>query len=217
MNGCVGLVGAPTCVEPPVLGPLCIAPVQACATQPICAWRQGRCVAGVLQMGYYDGPTAAAALIGSADAYIVVECPKWVFTAVPPNADPVDDREVVTLCNAAGEPIVVQYNVSVVPPAELSRWNLATGAAEPAGALQKCGAADGIELVNVTGCLNGQSVNGLQSVIDINTATPSILGALWQDPITGTWGAAPAGMVFGPCADICSPTAPVGVVPSWGV
>lgn len=128
------------------------------------------------------------------------------------------DREVVTLVNAAHEAVIVQYDVTVVPPAELSRWNTVTNAAEPTGPLFQPD-DDSIEVVLVRGCLNGQPINGIQALADIATlAAPSVLGAVWQDPITGVWGAAPVGMIFGECLPAeCEPSTPVGVISTWGV
>ena len=130
---------------------------------------------------------------------------------------PASDREVITLCNGAGDPVLVQYDVTAVPPTESSRWNLITNAAEPAGPLSQCDAA-GVEVLLVRGCLNGQPINGMQVIADNASPVPNVLGSLWQDPITGAWGTPPVGMTFGECLPAqCEPATPVGVISTWGV
>lgn len=73
-----------TCLPPPVVGPLCVVPVVTGATPtpendtcitPICVFLKGRCVAGVLTMEYYDGPSTGAVLVGPVGAFRQVRCP----------------------------------------------------------------------------------------------------------------------------------------------
>lgn len=113
---------------------------------------------------------------------------------------PAIDREMVVACNAAGDKVVVQYDVSTVPPTELARTNLNTGAVEPAGALVNCdNDDDDIEVVGVKACLNGVSLPGLAVVKDGGVGASTVLSELWRDPATGNWGALPAGAVVGEC------------------
>ena len=168
-----------------------------------------------------QGRTCADALVPATANSIVqsIPHPDYVQKVVLCSTGaPAADREVVTLVNAAHEAVIVQYDVTVVPPAELSRWNTVTNAAEPTGPLFQPD-DDSIEVVLVRGCLNGQPINGIQALADIATlAAPSVLGAVWQDPITGVWGAAPVGMIFGECLPAqCEPSTPVGVISTWGV
>lgn len=125
----------------------------------------------------------------------VVQAPGTVFQVQV--CQPID-REMVTACNAAGETIVLHYNVQTVPPTELSRWNLTTNAAEPAGTLSKCDLDDDtIETVDLKACLNGVEIPGFAIVTDADTQT--VTGEQWRDPNTGAWGALPAGAVVGAC------------------
>jgi hypothetical protein len=112
--------------------------------------------------------------------------------------EPQKDYEVERACNAAGEPVLVQYDAGVVPPTELSRTNMLTGLAEPAGTLRKCD-SDEIEIVPLVACLNGVEITGISIVAD--ATTPVITGELWRDQVTGLWGPLPAGAVVGKCCE----------------
>ena len=112
--------------------------------------------------------------------------------------EPQKDYEVERACNAAGEPVLVQYDAGVVPPTELSRTNMLTGAPEPAGTLRKCD-SDEVELVNLVACLNGVEIVGVAVMTDKDL--PVMTGELWRDPATGAWGALPAGAVVGKCVE----------------
>jgi hypothetical protein len=113
-------------------------------------------------------------------------------------------RVVETACNAAGETVVLTYDTQTVPPTELSRWNLTTNAAEPAGPLGRCDVDDDqIETVELKACLNGVSIPGFAIVTD--AATQTVTGEQWRDPATGAWGALPAGAVIGDCPAVPVP------------
>jgi len=167
-----------------------------------------------------QGRTCADALVPATANSIVQSIPHPDFVqkvVLCSTGTPAADREVVTLVNAAHEAVIVQYDVTVVPPAELSRWNTVTNAAEPTGPLFQPD-DDSIEVVLVRGCLNGQPINGMQVIADNASPVPTVLGSLWQDPITGAWGTPPVGMTFGECLPAqCEPATPVGVISTWGV
>lgn len=116
------------------------------------------------------------------------------------------DQEVVKLCNAAGHPVLVQYDVNQSPPVELSRTNMATGAAEPAGALVACPTEDKVEFdaVRIQGCVRSgdtaTQVNGIQVVRHEDGQASTVTATLWQDPTAGTWSnTPPTGMTMGAC------------------
>jgi hypothetical protein len=114
---------------------------------------------------------------------------------------PAGTRDVEKACNAAGESVILTYDTQTVPPTELSRWNLTTNAAEPAGPLGKCDVDDDqIETVELKACLNGVSIPGFAIVTDATTQT--VTGEQWRDPVTGVWGALPAGAVIGECPTV---------------
>jgi hypothetical protein len=109
-----------------------------------------------------------------------VKCPTPVFVCGPgasggsSGSGPMLDREFVTACNAAGQQVAVQYDVTVSPPVELSRWNLFTNAAEPAGALVKCPtayAASTSAFTRTDVVTSGTVAAGQASVTFTNTGT----------------------------------------------
>jgi hypothetical protein len=126
--------------------------------------------------------------------------------------EPQKDYEVERACNAAGEPVLVQYDAGIVPPLELSRTNMLTGLVEPAGTLRKCD-SDEIELVPLKACLNGVSIVGVAVMTD--AALPVMTGELWRDPTTNTWGALPAGAVIGECGCQDLTAAQRGIQSNW--
>jgi hypothetical protein len=129
----------------------------------------------------------------------VVQSPGTVFDVriCQPNAG----REIEKACNALGESVVLTYDTQSIPPTELSRWNLTTNAAEPAGPLGKCDVDDDqIETVELKACLNGVSIPGFAIVTD--AATQTVTGEQWRDPATGAWGALPVGAVIGECPTV---------------
>lgn len=107
------------------------------------------------------------------------------------------DGELVLLCNAVGDKVLVRYDVAVSPPVETSRWNLTTQAAEPAGPLQACADAAGVETVATKACLAGEEIPGF--VVMSDAVPPAVLAEIFRDPATGTWGALPAGATVGAC------------------
>jgi len=154
-----------------------------------------------ITLGGQDCTGAALAATGATGAITqIVQAPGQVLAVRMCAPEPQLDREMVVACNAAGDKVVVQYDVTTVPPTELARTNLNTGAAEPAGALVQCdNDDDDIEVVGVRACLNGVSLPGLAVVKDGGTGASTVLSELWRDPTAGTWGALPAGAVVGEC------------------
>lgn len=129
----------------------------------------------------------------------VVQEPGTVFT-VKLCPDPTSGVELATACNALGDKILLQYDTKTVPPTELSRTNTRTGAAEPAGTLVKCDQDDDtIETSEIYACLNGKKIPGIAVLTDASAGLPTVIGELWRDPVTGTYGALPAGAVVGDC------------------
>lgn len=84
-----------TCVPPAVQGPICVVPIVVGATispenpvvsPPQTVYLQGRCAAGVLTMGYYNGPLAGAVLVGPVSAFRQVKCPQFITASIAQGA-----------------------------------------------------------------------------------------------------------------------------------
>jgi hypothetical protein len=113
------------------------------------------------------------------------------------------DRELITLCAPNGDKIVLQYDVTTVPPTLSSAWNLTTNTAY-AGAtstLTDCGA----EKVDVSAgedyCLSGVNYTRID-IIDVKTLLPA--GTLWLND-AGSPVVAPVGATKGICQAVALP------------
>jgi hypothetical protein len=125
---------------------------------------------------------------------------------------PQKDYEVERACNYAGEPVLVQYDAGVVPPLELSRTNMLTGLAEPAGTLRRCD-DDDIELVPLKACFEGQEITGVAIIAD--RLQPFVISELWRLPGYGGWGSLPSGAVIGECGCQDLTAAQRGIQSNW--
>lgn len=136
---------------------------------------------------------AASAVVGA--PWVLAPCPldvKIVGTVATSN--PAVDRETVIACNAVGQRILVQYDVTTVPPTELARTNLFTNAAEPPGALVPC--AVGSDIEQTEGCAAGVPSTRVRV---FNPTTGALVSQTFLDAAGGVL-AAPAGWTPGACS-----------------
>lgn len=154
-------------------------------------------VSGAVYSGPTDGPNRAT-------------CIPQVQVVGSPDTD----NEVITLCNALGEAVVVQYDVTTVPPTEVSRWNLVLNAAEPPGTLSRC---TDQELLDVGAPIN-YCAGGIEYTRTdyFNAQTQAVIGSIWQDD-TGAMVTPPVGPTKGTCASLatCVPATALGVLTTW--
>lgn len=203
-TNCAGCT-PPPCKVPAVVGPLCISLIgtEVC-TKPICGYLQGRCVAGVLVMSYYDGPGLTAVIIGTPATHVQVECPKWVNTATGVEYF----RQLNQLCQPDGTAVVsiLSWKESdapgILPTVEYFNLN-GTVYAGVVATLTRC-AGEKVDIVSDSVCVPGVlpalgTTLERVSVFDVTGVAPVLTATLFRDN-TGVVIAAPAVYNVGACA-----------------
>ena len=165
-----------TCLPPPVTGPLCVVPVvtgatpapanETCGT-PICVFLQGRCNAGVLTMGYYDGPSAGAVLVGPVGAFTQVRCPEVVRGAVTVAGVATATSQALQLAQ------LIEINAGT--PAALGQTTMANSASFALASDQSPIPVTGTVAVTGGATATTQTLQ-LAELAAINAGTPAALG-----------------------------------------